>query len=210
MKQRKDLAESCGAFGDAMSSLGASEQHKTLASVLVHLGQNENKIKGLFIEQATAESEHLEALVDEYVRTVASVKHAFNARARAFHAANSAENTFGKKKDALEKVRSNPKSSAKVAPAEKEVEEAELALKKAKEHFQDISVVVKGELEKFDKQKVRSVLCVCVWSLTVGCVARWRTCTLPCATMSTCSLRSRRRSSPSGASTSRRSRPCSG
>jgi len=154
VKQRKELAVASGDFGESMASLATSEPNKPLANAFSGLNKVQQKVRELYNEQATQDDLLFGNTVDEYVRTMGSIKLVLQARSKAFAAMQTAEKTLINKRETLEKARTQPAKAAKVPGLEKEVEEAEEAESKAKREFEDISKLIREELVKFDDEKV--------------------------------------------------------
>ena len=146
--QQPDLAAAAGDFGETAASMGTTESNKQVAAALTRLGEVQRKIKELHTEQASQDELMFGNTVDEYVRTIGSIKvrkqgkietyadltvsgFAINcyrqlvlqARSKLFAAEQAAESNVIKKREALEKARSQPGKAAKMGAIEKEVEE---------------------------------------------------------------------------------------
>jgi len=107
-RQRKELAGATGDFGGSVSSLGASENSKSLGACLSHLGEVEKKIEEILNCQVTSDEQDVEFVVDEYVRIVGSIKLALEARVKAYTAWKAAESSLAKKKEQLKQAKNRP------------------------------------------------------------------------------------------------------
>ena len=166
-----DLAAASGDFGEAMGSLSSSESNKPLSNAFSQLTKVQQKIKDLLNEQATQDDLVFGNTVDEYLRTMGSIKLVLQARGKSYAAVQAAGKSLVSKRETLEKTRLQPAKASKVGGLEKEVEEvkntcsillfiesmcaqAEEAEVKAKKDFEDISKLIREELAKFDDEKV--------------------------------------------------------
>jgi len=153
IKQRRDLAASANEFGEHVSSLGSSEFNKPLSSTLVKLSEVQKKIHEFQMNQANSDEQYVEDTVEEYLRIIASVKIALDARVKAYAAWKNADAALIRKKEQLAKQSQAPKTP-KVTALEAEVEEAEKTVEKTKESFEEITELLKKELARFDREKV--------------------------------------------------------
>lgn len=93
--------------------------------------------------------------IDEYIRLIGSVKMAFSQRQKSFHSWHAAESELQKRRNAHEKLLRQGKSQqdklnevgAGVSDAEKKAHQARLL-------FEDMGRLMRGELERFEREKV--------------------------------------------------------
>ncbi|CAG8441253.1 6977_t:CDS:10 [Diversispora eburnea] len=130
VKQRKVTAE----FGDNILSLSEVESNETLANHLTILGNIQHQIKELHEKQAQQDVVTLESTIDEYIRLIGSIKVAFNSRSKVYQTWKNAINDLQKKKANYEKTKT-------------QVEEC-------KNDFEDVTELIKAEIDRFDKEKV--------------------------------------------------------
>ncbi|GBB90525.1 hypothetical protein RclHR1_01750024 [Rhizophagus clarus] len=152
VKQRKDLGGATVDFGNSLLSLAGAELNKSLASNLKILGNIQQKIKELHEKQARQDVLTLENTVGEYIRIIASIKVAFNSRAKVYQTWQNSISDLQKKKANYERSKSQgrfdqDKMLTQIAEAEHKVEDC-------KSEFEDVSKLIKNELDRFDKEKV--------------------------------------------------------
>jgi len=113
------------------------------------------RIKELYERQAMQDILTFGNTIDEYIRLIGSVKQAFSSREKAFHSWHTAESELQKRKSTQDKLLRQGKTQqdrlnqlhADVADAERKVHQARLL-------FEDMGRLMKGELERFEREKV--------------------------------------------------------
>ncbi|KIX01504.1 uncharacterized protein Z518_09230 [Rhinocladiella mackenziei CBS 650.93] len=153
--QRKGLAEAAGEFAASLSSLAQVELSPMFSGPLQGLSDVQIRIRELYERQAQQDILTLGITIDEYVRLIGSVKQAFSQRQKAFHSWHAAESELAKRRSAHEKLLRQGKSQqdklnevgASVSDAEKRAHQARLL-------FEDMGRLMRGELERFEREKV--------------------------------------------------------
>jgi len=153
--QRKTLAEGAGEFATSLNALAAVELSPSLSGPLAGLSDVQVRIRELYERQAQQDMLTLGNTIDEYIRIIGSVKQAFTQRQKAFHAWHTAESELQKRKAAQEKLLRQGKSQqdklnevgAGVSDQEKRAHQARLL-------FEDMGKLMRGELERFEREKV--------------------------------------------------------
>jgi sorting nexin-1/2 len=153
--QRKGLADSAGEFAVSLGSLAQVELSPDFSGPLQGLSDVQLRIQQLYQRQAQQDVLTLGITIDEYIRLVGSVKTAFAQRQKAFHSWHAAESELQKRRNAHEKLLRQGKSQqdklnevgAGVAEAEKKAHQARLL-------FEDMGRLMRGELERFEREKV--------------------------------------------------------
>ncbi|RUS27806.1 Vps5 C terminal like-domain-containing protein [Jimgerdemannia flammicorona] len=155
VKQRKDLGAASTEFGESMLSLASAELNKPLANHLTVLGNLQKRIKELHDKQAQQDILTLENTVDEYIRIIGSIKIAFGARTKSYQVWQNADYDLQRKRANLEKARVQGKTRQdRLAQMQQEITEAEHKVISTKRDFEEISRLVRAELDRFDKEKV--------------------------------------------------------
>lgn len=153
--QRKGLAEAAGDFSSSLHSLSAVELSPSLSIPLEGLSDVQLRIKELYERQAQQDVLTLGITIDEYIRLVGSIKQAFEQRQKAYHSWHSAESEMQKRKSTQDKLLRQGKTqqdrlnqmNADVVDAERKVHQARLL-------FEDMGRLMRGELERFEREKV--------------------------------------------------------
>ncbi|KAF2007477.1 Vps5-domain-containing protein [Amniculicola lignicola CBS 123094] len=153
--QRKGLGEAAGDFSASLHSLAAVELSPSLSAPLDSLSDIQIRIKELYERQAQQDVLTLGIVIDEYIRLIGSVKTSFLQRQKSYHSWHTAESELQKKKVTQDKLLRQGKSqqdrlnqlSADVADAERRVHQQRLL-------FEDMGRLMRGELERFEREKV--------------------------------------------------------
>jgi len=155
VSQRKGIAEAAGDFSASLHSLSTVELSPSLSGPLEGLSDLQIRIKELYDRQAQQDVLTLGITIDEYIRLIDSVKKAFGQRQKAFHSWHAAESEMQKRKATQDKLLRQGKTqqdrlvqmNADVADAERRVHQARLL-------FEDMGRLMRGELERFEREKV--------------------------------------------------------
>lgn len=153
--QRKGLAEAAGDFALSLSNLARVELSPIFSGPVQGLAELQVRIRELYERQAQQDVLTLGITLDEYIRLIGSVKQAFTQRQKAFHSWHAAESELAKRRSAHEKLLRQGKSQqdklnevgAGVSDAEKKAHQARLL-------FEDMGRLMRGELERFEREKV--------------------------------------------------------
>merc|ERR1711964_129914 len=153
--QRKGLAEAAGDFSASLHALSTVELSASLSGPLEGLSDLQIRIKELYDRQAQQDVLTLGITIDEYIRLIGSIKQAFGSRQKAYHSWHVAEQEMQKRKATQEKLLRQGKTQqdrltqmhADVADAERKVHQARLL-------FEDMGRLMRGELERFEREKV--------------------------------------------------------
>ena len=153
--QRKALAEAAGDFSASLHALSTVELSASLSGPLEGLSDLQLRIRELYERQAQQDVLTLGITVDEYIRLIASIKLAFSQRQKSFHAWHGAEAELAKRKSTQEKVlRSGKTQQDRLNQLQADVGEGERRCHQARLLFEDMGRLMRGELERFEKEKV--------------------------------------------------------
>ncbi|RHZ79077.1 hypothetical protein Glove_152g101 [Diversispora epigaea] len=155
VKQRKDLSGVTAEFGDNILSLSEVENNETLANHLTILGNLQHQIKELHEKQAQQDVVTLESTIDEYIRLIGSIKVAFNSRSKVYQTWKNAIHDLQKKKANYEKTKTQGKlTQERLSFLLAQLAESENRVEECKNDFEDVSELIKAEIDRFDKEKV--------------------------------------------------------
>ncbi|GAA5815864.1 hypothetical protein MFLAVUS_009381 [Mucor flavus] len=155
VKQRKELGSATSDFGESMFPLASAELNRTLSTHLMVLGEIQKKMKELHEQQAQYDIITLENTIDEYIRIIGSIRIAFNARVKVYQAYQQADSELQKKNVLFEKFKIQQKNKPeKLVSWQQEINEIKSRVEELQQEFQDISKLIKNELDRFDKEKV--------------------------------------------------------
>jgi sorting nexin-1/2 len=155
ISQRKALSDSCGDFSISLHALAGVELSPSLSGPLDSLGDLQLRIQELYSRQAMQDMLTLGIVIDEYIRLIGSVQKAFHQRQRAFHAWHSAEAKLVDLKKQQEKLlRAGRSQQDRIAQMQADVADQERKVHAARLLFEDMGRLMRGELERFEKEKV--------------------------------------------------------
>lgn len=155
VSQRKALAEAAGDLSASLHALSTVELSVSLSAPLEGLSDLQLRIRELYERQAQQDVLTLGITVDEYIRLISSIKMAFAQRQKSFHSWHSAEAELSKRKSTQEKVlRSGKTQQDRLNQLQADVGEGERKCHQARLLFEDMGRLMRGELERFEKEKV--------------------------------------------------------
>ena len=153
--QRKALSDSCGDFSASLHSLAAVELSPSLSGPLDALGDLQQRIQELYSRQALQDILTLGIVIDEYIRLISSIKLSFASRQKSYHAWHSSETKLASLKSAQEKLlRGGRTQQDRIQQMAAEVSEAERRCHAGRLLFEDMGRLMRGELERFEAEKV--------------------------------------------------------
>ncbi|TAQ89087.1 hypothetical protein B7494_g2601 [Chlorociboria aeruginascens] len=153
--QRKGIAEAAGDFSSSLHALSTVELSPTLSGPLEGLSDLQIRIKELYDRQAQQDVLTLGITIDEYIRLIGSIKQAFASRQKAYHSWHSAESELQKRKSTQEKLlRQGKTQQDRLTQMQAEVADAERKVHQARLLFEDMGRLMRGELERFEREKV--------------------------------------------------------
>ena len=155
VSQRKALAEAAGDLAASLHALSTVELSVSLSAPLEGLSDLQLRIRELYERQAQQDVLTLGITVDEYIRLISSIKMAFAQRQKSFHSWHSAEAELSKRKSTQEKVlRSGKTQQDRLNQLQADVGEGERKCHQARLLFEDMGRLMRGELERFEREKV--------------------------------------------------------
>ncbi|KAK5553101.1 Vacuolar protein sorting-associated protein vps5 [Exophiala xenobiotica] len=153
--QRRGLAEAAGDFAASLSNLAQVELSPIFSGPVQGLADLQIRIRELYDRQAQQDVLTLGITIDEYIRLIGSVKQAFSQRQKAFHSWHAAESELAKRRSAHEKLLRQGKSQQdKLSEVGAGVSDAEKKAHQARLLFEDMGRLMRGELERFEREKV--------------------------------------------------------
>ncbi|XP_055352082.1 sorting nexin-2-like [Paramacrobiotus metropolitanus] len=151
---RRDLANATGMFAKSAAMLANCEEHTSLSRALSQLAETEEKIDLLYQEQGTTDYYVLAEMLRDYIGLLTTVKEVLHQRTKIYANWTSAQSTLAKKREAKVKLELAGKHD-KIQAASDEVREWEDKVEQGEKDFNDISKMIKKEMERFDKIRVK-------------------------------------------------------
>lgn len=138
-----------------MFPLASAELNRNLSTHLMVLGEIQKQMKVLHEQQAQYDIITLENTIDEYIRIIGSIRIAFNARVKAYQTYQQADSEYQKKLALFEKLKVQQKNKPeRLVSSQQELNEMKDKVEEYQQEFQDISKLIKNELDRFDREKV--------------------------------------------------------
>lgn len=155
VSQRKGMAEAAGDLSASLHALSAVELSASLSGPLEGLSDLQIRIKELYDRQAQQDVLTLGITIDEYIRLIGSIKQAFSQRQKAYHSWHAAESEMQKRKSTHEKLlRQGKTQQDRLVQVQAEVGDAERKVHQSRLLFEDMGRLMRGELERFEREKV--------------------------------------------------------
>lgn len=153
--QRRGLAEAAGELSQSLHSLATVEIAPSLSGPLEGLSDIQLRIRELYERQAQQDVLTLGNTIDEYIRLIGSVKMAFQQRQKSYHTWHTAEAELAKRKSTQDKLmRSGKSQQDRLNQLQADVADGERKCHQARLLFEDMGRLMRGELERFEKEKV--------------------------------------------------------
>jgi len=153
--QRKALAESCGDLSGSLRGLAGVELAPALSGPLDALADLQLRVQELYHRQAMQDLLTVGIVIDEYLRLIGSVKKAFEQRQKAFHAWHAAEGRMQDIRKQQEKLlRAGRTQQDRIQQMQADVGDAERRVHASRLLFEDMGRLMRGELERFEREKV--------------------------------------------------------
>ncbi|GIY59425.1 sorting nexin-1 [Caerostris extrusa] len=173
---RKELAANTGAFAKSAAMLGNCEEHTALSRALSQLAEVEEKIEQLQSQQAGQDFFLLAELLKDYIALIGAVKSelliyrilfyveyvycynpsrkdVFHQRVKVYQTWQHAQQVLTKKREQKAKLELVGKTD-KIPQAKEEVIEWEAKSERGQEEFENISKMIRKEVERFEKSRV--------------------------------------------------------
>ena len=155
VSQRKQLADAAGEFSASLSSLSTVELSVSLSAPLASLSDLQLRIRDLYDRQAQTDVLTLGITIDEYIRLISSIRQSFSQRQKSYHSWHSAESELLKRRTQQDKtLRSGKTQQDRLDMLRAEVSEAEKEAHRRRVVFEDMGRVMRGELERWETEKV--------------------------------------------------------
>ncbi|CCH61153.1 hypothetical protein TBLA_0E00920 [Henningerozyma blattae CBS 6284] len=156
--QRNDMSNLVLEFAASIDALSNLEPTKKTAELLTEFAKVHKAIKETLDRKSLQEALTLGSTLDEYIRSVASVKAIFNQRARLGYYKVIVENDYNKNKTQLEKFGpSNGKNAnnEKRKRAESDFNAISIRFKKVNDAWTSVGETIKKELSHFETEKIQ-------------------------------------------------------
>ncbi|BES90756.1 Vps5 C terminal like [Nesidiocoris tenuis] len=150
---RKDLATFSGALARTVAMISNCEEHRLLALALVHLNGILEKIEATRHEQANTDFTCLGEFLKDYMSLIGAVKNVFHERVKVYQNWQHSQLMLNKKREYKAKMDLANRSD-KGNFASNEIVEWEAKVERCEEEFNNISQMIKKEMELFEENRV--------------------------------------------------------
>ncbi|KAJ1857723.1 Vacuolar protein sorting-associated protein vps5 [Coemansia sp. RSA 1822] len=156
-RQRRELAISHGELGEAYLKMAGQELNAGLAGSLTAMGSLQQKLKVLQGRQGSSDVASFQLTTDEYIRMIGGVRLAFAARGRAHTQWQGSLSELLRRRKILEGYTQHPgrASAERLAQLKGEIARAEIRTETSRNAFDDVSLLLKHEIVRFDAARVR-------------------------------------------------------
>ncbi|KAJ2907622.1 Vacuolar protein sorting-associated protein vps5, partial [Coemansia aciculifera] len=156
-RQRRELSIAHGELGEAYLKMAGQELSKSLSNGLTDMGSLQQKLKVLQSRQGVADFAEFQLTTDEYIRLIGSVRTAFTARGRAYGLWQNSLADLMKRRKVLEGYVQYPSraSPERLSQLKAEIARAEIRTEGNRNAFDDVSLILKHEVARFDASRVR-------------------------------------------------------
>ncbi|NP_001084834.1 sorting nexin 1 L homeolog [Xenopus laevis] len=152
VNHRKELALNTALFAKSLAMLGSSEDNTALSRALSQLAEVEEKLEQLHQEQANSDFFLLAELLADYIRLLSAVRGVFDQRIKTWQRWQDAQATLQKKRENEARLLWANKPD-KLQQAKDEIAEWESRVTQYERDFERISVTVRKEVMRFEKEK---------------------------------------------------------
>ncbi|KAJ1722375.1 Vacuolar protein sorting-associated protein vps5 [Coemansia erecta] len=156
-KQRRELSIAHGELGEAYLKMAGQELSKSLSNGLTDMGSLQQKLRVLQSRQGVADFTSFQLTTDEYIRMINSVRTAFSARGRAYILWQNSLADLIKRRKVLEGFVQNPSKANpnRISQLKSEIARAEIRTESSRNAYDDVSLILKREMARFDVRRVR-------------------------------------------------------
>ncbi|KAJ2858391.1 Vacuolar protein sorting-associated protein vps5 [Coemansia erecta] len=156
-KQRRELSIAHGELGEAYLKMAGQELSKSLSNGLTEMGSLQQKLRALQSRQGVADFAAFQLTTDEYIRMIGSVRTAFSARGRAYILWQNSLADLIKRRKVLEGFVQHPSRANpdRILQLKAEIARAEIKTEASRNAFDDVSLILKREVARFDICRVR-------------------------------------------------------
>ncbi|XP_012285320.1 sorting nexin-2 [Orussus abietinus] len=151
--QRRELANCTGATARSIAVLGHGEPGASLGRALAQLADTLEKIEVVRKAQANSDLYQFGEMLREYVALIGAIKDVFHERVKVFQNWQHAQMMLNKKREQKARMEQSGRTD-KTSQAATEVIEWEAKVERGQEEFDNVSKMIKKEVEAFELVRV--------------------------------------------------------
>ncbi|XP_043503512.1 sorting nexin-2 [Polistes fuscatus] len=151
--QRRELANCTGATARAVAVLGHGEPGASLGRALAQLAETLEKVEVIRRAQSNSDLYQFGEMLRDYVALMGAIKDVFHERVKVFQNWQHAQMMLNKKREQKARLEQSGRTD-KTSQAATEVVEWEAKVERSQEEFDNISKMIKKEVERFELVRV--------------------------------------------------------
>ncbi|XP_031780551.1 sorting nexin-2 [Nasonia vitripennis] len=151
--QRKELAGCTGATARSIAVLGHGEPGASLGRALAQLAETLEKVEVVRKAQANSDLYQFGEMLRDYVALIGAIKDVFHERVKVFQNWQHAQLMLNKKREQKARLEQSGRSD-KTSQAATEVIEWESKVERGQEEFDNISKMIRKEVERFEMIRI--------------------------------------------------------
>ena len=156
--QRNELASTIGEFAEVIKSLAKLEVTRQSSELLSNFSEVHSKIKSILERNSLQDALTIIATVDEYIRSLASVRATFKQRRKIGYYLGIVENDFRKKLAQFDRQTNNGqrdiKGDSKFLKLKNECDILQTRRDKISKWFNDVTNTIRLELNSYNKERI--------------------------------------------------------
>lgn len=153
---RKELAASTEYVAKSAAMLSTCEEHTALSRALSSLADVEEKIEILRSAQGNSDLYIFSEIIKDYLGLIGSAKSAFHERVKVFQNWQYAQMQLTKRRENKAKMEQAGRDD-KIDQMQEEENDWRAKVQRCQKEFEDISITIKKEMERFDVIRVREI-----------------------------------------------------
>lgn len=151
--QRRELANCTGATAKSVAVLGHGEVGVSLGRALAQLAETLEKVEVVNRAQSNSDLYQFGEILRDYISLIAAIKDVFHERVKVFQIWQHAQMMLNKKRELRARMEQAGRGD-KTSQAAVEVIEWESKVERGQEEFDNISQMIKKEIERFELLRV--------------------------------------------------------
>ncbi|KAH0945191.1 hypothetical protein HN011_006424 [Eciton burchellii] len=152
--QRRELANYTGATAKSIAVLGHGEAGPSLGRALAQLAETLEKVEVIRKKQSNSDLYQFGEMLRDYVALIGAIKDVFHERVKVFQNWQHAQLMLNKKREQKARLEQSGRTD-KTSQAATEVIEWEAKVDRGQEEFDNISKMIKEEVERFELVRVQ-------------------------------------------------------
>ncbi|XP_014214644.1 sorting nexin-2-like [Copidosoma floridanum] len=152
--QRRELAMHTGATARSIAVLGHGESEASLGRALAQLAETFEKVEVVRKAQGNSDLYQFGEMIRDYVALIGAIKDVFHERVKVFQNWQHAQQVLNKKREQKARLEQTGRTD-KTSQAATEVIEWEAKVERGQEEFDNISKMIRTEVERFEIVRIQ-------------------------------------------------------